>query len=59
MSRSVFEYYHNFWTTSPEPSEEELPRQLVFGVGDQLGLEQDDTSSDNDEYLALVCFLNS
>lgn len=59
MTRSVFEYYHNFWAASPDPSEEELPGQLVFGVGDQLGLEQDDTSSDNDVYLAMVCFLDS
>ena len=58
MSRSIFELYH-LWAASPDPSEEELPRELVFGVGDELGLEQDDTSSDNDVYLALVCFLNS
>lgn len=54
MTRSVFDFYHNFWTASPDPSEEELPRELVFGVGDQLGLEQDDTGSNNDVYLALV-----
>jgi len=57
LIRSV-EYYHNFWAGSPDPSEEEPLGQLVFGVGDQLGLEQDDTGSDNDVYFAMVCFLN-
>lgn len=51
MTRSVLEFYD--WAASPDLSEEELPR---IGVGDQLGLEQDDTGS---VYLALVCFLNS
>lgn len=57
MSRSVFDFYHNFWAASPDPSDEELPRQLVFGVGDQLGLEQDDAGYDNDVYLTVVCSL--
>lgn len=58
LTRSFFEHYHNLWAGSPDPSEEEPLGQLVFGVGDQLGLEQDDTGSDNDVYLAMNTTLN-
>jgi len=58
MTRSVMEYYHTIpWLDSPDPSEEELPGELLFG--DDLMLDQGDTASVNDVYLALtrlVCF---
>ena len=53
MTRSVFEYYHDFWIGSPDTSEEELSGELVFG--EEAGLELGDTGSENDVYLG-VCF---
>jgi hypothetical protein len=53
MTRSRFEYYHDFWIGSPDTSEEELPGELVFG--EEAGLELGDTGSENDLYLG-VCF---
>lgn len=51
VTRSVFEYYHDFWIGSPDPSEEELTPELVFG--EELGLEQGDTGSDSGPYFGL------
>lgn len=59
VTRSVFEYYHDFWIGSPDPSEGELPPELVFG--EELGPEQGDTGSDSGPYFGLsrvVCFQN-
>jgi len=53
MTRSVIEYYHGIpWLDSPDPSEEELPGELLFS--DESVLEQGDTASINDVYLALT-----
>jgi hypothetical protein len=52
MTRSVFEYYHEFLIGSPDSSEEELSEELVF---EEAGLELGDTGSENDLYLG-VCF---
>jgi hypothetical protein len=57
MTRSVFEYYRDFWIGSPGASEEELPGELVFG--EEASLEQSDSGTDRDVFLALsdlVCF---
>ena len=60
MTRSVIEYYHDFWIGSLDPPEEELPGELVFG--EEAGTEQGGTDSEDDVYLTLtreVCFFKA
>jgi hypothetical protein len=52
MTRSVFEYYHGFLIDSPDPSDEELPGELVFGEEADLEQGDGDTVPDTDVYVS-------